>query len=612
MQPATDERRTKEGARVPLDLWIRLAHEDYEEPFDADGVDLSTGGLALRADYLPEVGDRLRCQFESPPTGEEIQVDGEVVWAHDAGERSGEFGLRFGPLDDQVQNSLREIVSHVRGDTSNLARLHLDGVASPIEAEILERDARWLTVEQELPFLNLGMGVTIEGGGGAPRGRLVSVDLRLDGGTPRLVLSVELDELDGFAAETGAAVSEDTFDDDERIEVGAAETLDHELDEEPLAYDGLDASDSTVQDYELEGELRDAVDAHVPIERDDVVVFAVGEDDERDDELARPSIEDDEDARSAGDRLGAFRAKVEPLVAKTRAGFGAALGKARPALSAGWAKLAALYALALSKAGPGAKALSVKVKARFSKLVSRRAKRRKTSAPPAKRVAGAPRRQRRAAAPPAPKRNRRKILALSTLAFLGVGTGAYALSGSDEATAASEPSSELPPAMTAPTASIAQPPPAVEPAPTASAPATPETAPAPAVEAPTPAPEGGRLGEPSFPTLRDADPSSAPVSEGQAFGAASVAEGRSATIRMSQPVETLRGQPQDGGFTVTVPGALALDRAGPIAAANPSVERAMILNRGDHAVLTVRFVAGRSPDYRVVARGRAIEVVIGR
>ena len=63
---------------------------------------------------------------------------------------------------------------------------------------------------------------------------------------------------------------------------------------------------------------------------------------------------------------------------------------------------------------------------------------------------------------------------------------------------------------------------------------------------------------------------------------------------------------------VTIPNSLSLDRAGPIASNHPLVERAMILNRGDHAELTITFVEGRRPAYRVVARNSAIELVIGR
>ena len=138
---AVNERRTLEAPRIPLDVLVRLTHEDYEEPFDADGVDVSAGGLALRADYLPEVGDRLRCRFDCPPEGDEIEVEGEVVWAHDAGERSGEFGLRFTELDVEAEGALAQLVEHLGIERAGgpwadagrpRARLHLEAVATPI------------------------------------------------------------------------------------------------------------------------------------------------------------------------------------------------------------------------------------------------------------------------------------------------------------------------------------------------------------------------------------------------------------------------------------------------------------------------------------------------
>ena len=151
-----------------------------------------------------------------------------------------------------------------------------------------------------------------------------------------------------------------------------------------------------------------------------------------------------------------------------------------------------------------------------------------------------------------------------------------------------------------------------------------EIPPAAPVEA---APVGGHLPAPTFPTLAST-PSAAPApapaevessapapiasAPSSSFGADEVANGRTSTLRMSQPITSLVGQADESGFTVTIDGALSLDRAGPIAAANPSVERASILNRGDHCVLTVRFVAGRSPSYRVAIRGQAVEVTIGR
>ncbi|GAB5549283.1 MAG: hypothetical protein SangKO_090430 [Sandaracinaceae bacterium] len=604
MRAGTD-RRANDAPRVPLDLWVRLAHEDYEDTFDADGVDLSPGGLALRSDFLPEVGDRLRCRFDSPVghDGDVLDVEGEVVWAHDAGERSGEFGLRFGALDGDAESNLRHIVAQLGGAPSGrpLARLHLDGVASPVEAEITEQDDTWMVAEQELPFLRIGMGVAVEGPGGPPRGRLASVDLRIEDGVPRLVLGVERD-----APESGPSTLDEadvaTFDGRQQI-----------APPEPVAVE------ATLQDFELPAALREApssVEDDAP-EQDDpapiaraarqpVQVFATPADDaEADGDDADASLE------TAG-QDAAWKEKLAPALDAAKARALELVANAKPKLLALWAAVLAFGKKVAEKGGPKTAAALSRVGALFGVVWSKasarlkKPKRRTTAAP--RRTTAAPRKRRRQVAEaeaPAPKKSGRRVLALSVLAFAGVGTAVYALSGEEEAPA---------PVVAAPAAAPAAPA-IVEPAPAAVEAAPVEAAPVEAApeELAEPEPEGGRLGEPTYPTLADtAEPPSGPVVEGSTFGAETVADGRTSNIRMSNPVSTLRGQRQSDGFTVTIPGALALDRAGPIAAANPAIERAMILNRGDHAVLTIRFVAGRNPDYRVVARGQSVEVTVGR
>ena len=97
---------------------------------------------------------------------------------------------------------------------------------------------------------------------------------------------------------------------------------------------------------------------------------------------------------------------------------------------------------------------------------------------------------------------------------------------------------------------------------------------------------------------------------GTAFGADAVEGGEKYVLRMSNPVTVLDGIIEEDGFSVTIPGSLSLSRAGPIAAAHPDIEHASILNRGDFSELTLRFVAGRHPAYRVEARGPAIEITV--
>jgi hypothetical protein len=79
---------------------------------------------------------------------------------------------------------------------------------------------------------------------------------------------------------------------------------------------------------------------------------------------------------------------------------------------------------------------------------------------------------------------------------------------------------------------------------------------------------------------------------------------------MSKAVDRLQGIADDDGFTVIIPGSLSLDRAGPIASSHPWVTRSMIVNKGDHSVLTIGFSKGTSPSYRVAGKGTLLEIVI--
>jgi hypothetical protein len=94
------------------------------------------------------------------------------------------------------------------------------------------------------------------------------------------------------------------------------------------------------------------------------------------------------------------------------------------------------------------------------------------------------------------------------------------------------------------------------------------------------------------------------------FGSQKTVAGRSFTLRMSKEITELNGTPEQDGFTVIIPGSLSYDRAGPLVAANPLVASSVILNKGDHSALTIRFAQGKSPAYRVAAKGATLEITI--
>jgi hypothetical protein len=96
------------------------------------------------------------------------------------------------------------------------------------------------------------------------------------------------------------------------------------------------------------------------------------------------------------------------------------------------------------------------------------------------------------------------------------------------------------------------------------------------------------------------------------FGEAEVPNGRVFTLRMNGPVQLVEGEARDHGFTVRVPGRLAVDKASPIATSHDAVQRAMILNRGGYAELTVDFASGKSPRYQVRGKDNTLEVTLER
>ncbi|MEI8255776.1 MAG: PilZ domain-containing protein, partial [Deltaproteobacteria bacterium] len=75
------------------------------EAYEADGVDLSIGGMSLRTSLLPDRGSELACRFKLED-GRRVMTRGEVVWAQDVGSDAGEFGLRFTDLADADENDL--------------------------------------------------------------------------------------------------------------------------------------------------------------------------------------------------------------------------------------------------------------------------------------------------------------------------------------------------------------------------------------------------------------------------------------------------------------------------------------------------------------------------
>lgn len=244
------ERRDEHEKRVPIRAAATLA-ENSDDAFEADAINLSRGGMSFRSQCLPDVGARLWCRFEHPPSGAVIEAEGEVVWAQLEGPANGEIGLAFTNLDDATELLIEEIIAQHGSPTAagadidpserdraaaeldaasvappapeptvlpsstgrqsavslppapraRVANLSLEGISEPLSANVAELATDYAVFEQVLPLLKLGRSVSAD----APelqgrRGAIAGVELRMMGHVPTLAVLVE------FADDSDAAV----------------------------------------------------------------------------------------------------------------------------------------------------------------------------------------------------------------------------------------------------------------------------------------------------------------------------------------------------------------------------------------------------------------------
>ena len=364
-------------------------------------------------------------------------------------------------------------------------------------------------------------------------------------------------------------------------------------------------------------------------------VLLDGEELPESDELAAP----DASALDAWkERANELREKVSPaflrMTTALRTGWAAFVAGVGPRAKSAWEAFSGWIARLAATVSEQLKTRAPKLSSVFAR--GTKEKRRTTVAPAAAREATQARRATRgangavvarpstqpaAAVPTRPIVPLRYVLA-GVVALGAVGALAYAFgSGSDEPAPIDVPSAMAPAALTEEPEMTAEPMGSVSVASTPS-PSVPlvRTEPSAMPQAST---DEGRLPLPGYPSIgraptdsasatptASAAPTRAPV-VGRNFGAEHVEDGRMTALQMTLVPTALEGQADPNGFTVTVRGALSETRAAQIARTNPAVDRASVINRGDHCVLDVRFVEGRTPAYRVAIVNQTVEVTIG-
>lgn len=206
------ERRGSAGQRVHFEALVAMAETSGGSGFEAESMDVSPGGMRLRTAYLPQVGEKLVCRFDS--AGSEIAVEGEVIWRNEAA-RGGEFGIRFTDLDRETAESLKAICAvqdapagspdAPSGGSSGAGRgtrvrLHIEGLGSPMKARVREADTGELRVGSNLEFLRVGRSLELEDvdRGVRREAHIDNVTVEIEPGTniPQLVVALRYDDAD--------------------------------------------------------------------------------------------------------------------------------------------------------------------------------------------------------------------------------------------------------------------------------------------------------------------------------------------------------------------------------------------------------------------------------
>ncbi len=636
------ERRTTGTGRIALGLPVQLVHEGLGEVLPAELRDLSRGGFSIISAMGLAAGAQMNFRIDAMDGRPPIEGTCSVAWNHARSLGNAALGLSFIDVDPISSSRLEEVLDALEGDEESSApesealpkvrvirgRVWLSPLAPQPAGE-------WFTAA--LPLRKSSVHPGLWEGPDGRCGRLEDWCLRLDGEQPRVELRLaeavwsECGETEGASTAASVAWSdEDAARDNASCMDAVVDTWHaHDLSEDTTP-------DPSLGERLLGGPSEEMLEAGALESLDDEATTSNATDEGHAWLPTAPS-EPQSAGRAPSAAPSAARTSVWTGAESTSAGADAleevdaepaAQGEPIAGPSATWSPPAANLPgllLSLAKAAgqtalhyavwafrmitpllqQGVESVRALMKARRSKSRKATAPRRRQQGAQPRAVQASPRTRSDAPLVPARRPLGRYVLGLAAFALV-----LYAMwpepkqQGFEKALEQAEKSARLKAAAEGDeageqAASTAADPAKAQVAKVAAAGALPDDSPY-AVD------------------LSEAEPGEVPAavrSVGQDpstlhFGTRDLQEARSFFIRMSRPVELLRGEKAVDGFSVKALGALALDRAGPIAEGHPRVERAMVLNRGDHAELTVRFLGEKTPRYEVIARGAILEIRI--
>lgn len=548
---ASDRRQL--GARVPFEALVEIAAPEGSS-FEAESVDLSATGMHLRTAYLPKVGTPLQFRFEATESQDAVLVGGEVVWSHD-GDGGSEFGVRFsdmGARDAEMIQRIVSITSEIPGRPGSAVRIHIDGMSAPMKATLRDRSQKGAVVGSELKMLRLGAIVELE-----DKDRLTRRTARVDGvaceidpetSVPQLVIKFRYPE----DAVNAAADRELPFLTTKKVPMPAdVETAAKDLKTATLPPPAMSSQPPPASEQaRVALPVAAEPEGKLGAVKDGMRSFG----DKMKDVLG--------DAGAAATRFGARVGTTVSLLAKRK-------GEDADVVEEGEARRTTA-----TVSGSGTKrTLRPQGASRdFMSDGSGRDEEIPMHEIDNKKVA------------------RRRQVGIAAGIGMAVLLGFFAFrKPAKTEPVVQAPTPELAPAASAP---LPLPPPAVAPVDSAlAAAATPPVV--------TPA---ALVGDSTgVDTKGNPNP----------FGTPGVKKGTKMILKLDGPVTELKGLQMPNGFVVSVPNRKSLEAAGPLAAKDPRIGSAKVVNQPGGAELTIAFKdSGTTPPYVVKAKGDSIEIVL--
>ncbi len=206
-QQIQQERRASGVRRVKFETLVEVVGQELDTPaFEGRATDVSGRGMQVVSAFVPERKTALVLRFEHQ--GREVVIEGVVAWRKE-GTPNGSFGLRFTALDSKsvvvlkelcAQDAASERVALLPQSSPNQPlfeeldeseapepvitttvgaplKLHLEGLAAPMKARVVDARHSRLRVGSQLEFLTLGRKLMIEDLTGGSKNPLTSIPL---------------------------------------------------------------------------------------------------------------------------------------------------------------------------------------------------------------------------------------------------------------------------------------------------------------------------------------------------------------------------------------------------------------------------------------------------